>query len=387
MTRHKSRTRNNRRGAVAVLACFLMIALLAMLAFAIDLGYLANSQAELQRSADAAALAACYELVYKGTPGDPVNLSTNVQNVPTVAGQYAALNHVCGSAPGLAAADVVVGFMANPNQPGGTINTSANQNTFNAVQVTVHRSSSENGNVPSFFGRVFGVQGESSSATATAAVINNFGGFQAPSTSSGAGNLMILPYALDQGTWNALQAGSTSVTTDVWNYNASGQVVAGSDGILEVNLFPQGTGSPGNRGTVYIGNAQGTSDLVQQILYGISPSDLAVYGGQLTFDSSGNLYLSAKPGISAGTKSALASIIGQTRLIPIFTSVTGNGANANYDIVAFVGIRVMSVDLTGSMSSKNLTVQPALVYTRGGIASTSSTQQSYGAYSPVWLVK
>ncbi|HVC92602.1 MAG TPA: TadG family pilus assembly protein [Pirellulales bacterium] len=387
MTRRKSHLRNDRRGAVAVLACFLMIALVAMLAFAVDLGYLANSQAELQRSADSAALAACYELVYKGTPGTPVNLSTGVQNVPTVASQYAALNHVCGSAPGLAGGDVVVGYMANPNQPGGAINTAANQNTFNAVQVTVHRSSSENGTVPTFFGRVFGVQGESASATATAALISNFGGFQAPSTSGGTGNLMILPYALDQQTWNSLLAGNTSVTTDVWDYNSSGQVVSGADGILEVNLFPQGTGSPGNRGTVYIGNAQGTSDLVQQILYGISPSDLAVYGGQLTFDSSGNLYLSAKPGISAGTKSALASIIGQTRLIPIFTSVTGNGANANYDIVAFVGIRVMAVDLTGSMSSKNLTVQPALCYTRGGIASTSSTQQSYGTYSPVWLVK
>jgi Flp pilus assembly protein TadG len=387
MKRRKSHSHNNRRGAVAVLACFLMIALVAMLAFAVDLGYLANSQTELQRSADAAALAACYELVYQGTPGTPVNLSTNVQNVPTVAGQYAGLNHVCGSAPGLAGGDVVVGYMANPTQSNGTIDPAANQNTFNAVQVTVRRSSSENGKVPTFFGRVLGVQGESTSATATAALINNFGGFQAPSTNGGTGNLMILPYALDQVTWNALQTGNTSVTTDVWNYNASGQVVSGSDGILEVNLFPQGTGSPGNRGTVYIGNAQGTSDLVQQILYGISPSDLAVYGGQLKFDSSGNLYLSAKPGISAGTKSALASIIVQTRMIPIFTSVTGNGANANYDIVAFVGVRVMDVNLTGSMSSKHLTVQPALVHTRGGIPSTSSTQQSYGTYSPVWLVK
>ncbi|HUY36333.1 MAG TPA: pilus assembly protein TadG-related protein [Pirellulales bacterium] len=388
MTRHPSHIQNNRRGAVAVLACFLMIALLAMLAFAIDLGYLANSQAELQRSADAAALAACYELVYQGTPGTPVNLSTNVLNVPTVAGQYAALNHVCGSAPSLATGDVVVGYMADPTQPGGTIDTSANQNGFNAVQVTVRRSSSENGKVPSFFGRVFGSQGESTSASAIAALLNNFGGFQAPSTNGGNTNLMILPYALDQLTWNALQAGDTTVTTDVWNYNTSGQVVSGSDGIREVNLFPQGTGSPGNRGTVYIGNAKGTADLVQQILYGISPSDLAVYGGQLKFDSSGNLYLSAKPGISAGTKSALASIIGQTRLIPIFASLTGNGANASYDIVMFVGIRVMDVNLTGSMSSKHLTVQPALVYTRGGIPSTSSsTRQSYGAYSPVWLAR
>jgi Flp pilus assembly protein TadG len=412
MTRHKSRIRNNRRGAIALLACFLMIVLVAMLAFSIDLGYQANSQTELQRSADAAALAACYELVYKGTPGTPVNLSAGVQNVPTVAAQYAALNHVCGSAPAVAGSDVVVGFLANPS--GGTIDPSANQNSFNAVQVTVRRSSSENGKVPSFFGRVFGVQGESGSATATAAVINNVGGYQAPSTNGGTGNLMILPYALDQQTWNSLLAGNTSVTTDNWSCNngngnggncnngnnngddgegddnhcnESKPVASGSDGVRECNLFPQGTGSPGNRGTVYIGNAQGTSDLVQQIQNGISPSDLAVYGGKLAFDFHGNLCLSAKPGISAGTSSALASIVGQTRLIPIFSSVSGNGANATYNIVAFVGVRVMDVCLTGSMSSKHLTVQPDLVHTRGGIPSTSNTQQSYGTYSPVWLVK
>ena len=83
----------------------------------------------------------------------------------------------------------------------------------------------------------------------------------------------------------------------------------------------------------------------------------------------------------------MASIIGQTRLIPIFTTVVGNGNNATYDIVMFVGVRVLDVDLTGSMSSKHLTVQPATVFTRGGIASALSTQQSYGTYSPVWLVK
>ena len=142
-----------------------------------------------------------------------------------------------------------------------------------------------------------------------------------------------------------------------------------------MNLFPQGTGSPGNRGTVNIGASNNsTATLCRQITEGISPADLAYYpGGQLTFDASGNLYLNANPGISAGCKSALASIIGQTRLIPIFTSVVGNGNNAEYDIVEFVGVRIMDVNLTGSMSSKHLTVQPALVYTRGGIPATSSS--------------
>ena len=102
-------------------------------------------------------------------------------------------------------------------------------------------------------------------------MISNFGGFQSPMTSSGPGNLMLLPFALDQQTWNAMLAGSTSVSTDIWSYTALGQVVSGSDGIREVNLFPQGTGSPGNRGTVKIGTSNNsTATVVDQILNGIS---------------------------------------------------------------------------------------------------------------------
>ena len=388
MTRCQMRSRN-RRGSVVVLACCLMIALAAMVAFAVDIGYLANSQTELQRTADSAALAACYQLVYQGTPGTKIDLSSNVANVPNVASQYAVLNPVCQSGPSLASADIVTGFMADPTKSGGTINTLADHNTFNAVQVTVRRNASLNGQVPSFFGRVLGVFGENASATATAAMINNFSGFQTPSTNGGTGNLMILPFALDKQTWDDLQNGVTTDTTDSWSY-AGGHVVPGSDSIREVNLFPQGTGSPGNRGTVNIGASNNsTATLCRQITDGISPADLAYYpGGQLTFDASGNLYLNANPGISAGCKSALASIIGQTRMIPIFTSVVGNGNNAEYDIVEFVGVRILDVNLTGSMSSKHLTVQPALVYTRGGIPATSSSKSySYGFYSPVFLVK
>jgi Flp pilus assembly protein TadG len=393
MKRRYKNSNRSRHGTVAVLSCFLMIGMLGLVAFAVDLGYLANSQTELQRAADSAALAACNELHYGGTPGTPVNLSNYVADVPTVASQYAAANKVCASAPALAASDVVVGYMAGPGQPGATIDTGANINSFNAVQVTVRRASNENGLVPAFFSRVFGQQGEAASATATAAFLGNISGFGIPASGTGpgagTGNLMFLPFALDLDTWNALLAGTGS---DVWKWDSVNQcVVSGSDGILECNLFPQGTGSPGNRGTVTIGCSNGTSNLVRQIQYGLSASDLASYGGVLQLDSTGNLYLPANPGISAGTKSALASIIGQTRIIPIFSSVTGNGANAMYDIVQFVGIRVLDVNLTGSMSSKHLTVQPAWVYTRGAIAAASSgssnSQYTYGVYSPVWLVK
>ncbi|HEX7446514.1 MAG TPA: TadG family pilus assembly protein [Pirellulales bacterium] len=394
MRHHTKNLKHTRKGAVAVLACLLMIAMLGLLAFAVDLGYLANSQTELQRTADAAALAACAQLVYSPTPGGQIDAAYNAQMAPGVAAQYAAANKVCGAAPALSSNDVVIGYMPDPSQQ-SAIQTGGDPSQYNAVQVTVRRSANENGLVPSFFGKIFGVTGEATSATATAAFYNNFNGFGIPSTippgsSQTTPSLMFLPYALDQATWNSLLAGTGS---DNFAYTPGGchTVSSGSDGVLEVNLFPQGTGSPGNRGTVLVGG-NGTSTLVRQIENGLSVSDLSSYGGKLQLDSTGNLYLPAKPGISAGTKDALASIIGQVRIIPIFSSVSGNGGNATYDIVGFGGVRVMDVNLTGSMSSKHLTVQPAPIYTLGAIGvggsgSGSGTTNTAGVYSPVFLVE
>ena len=287
MIRRIANFSQRRRGTVAVLACVLMIALLGMVAFAVDLGYLATAQAELQRTADASALAACYQLIYQGTPGTPVDLTTNVQNAPVVAKQYAGLNHVCNSAPWLAGSDIVVGFMADPTHSGGTIDATANINSFNSVQATVRRNSYDNGMVPSFFGKIFGVDGTNASASATAAFIASVGGFGIPYSSTGPENLMLLPFAYDLPTWKAVLAGDASVSTD--NYNCLGNpgvVSSGADGVREFNLFPTGTGLPGNRGTLNIGvSANSTSIVVAQILNGISPAQMATYpNSQICFD-------------------------------------------------------------------------------------------------------
>jgi Flp pilus assembly protein TadG len=52
-----------RRGATLVLAAFLLVVMLGVLAFAIDLGYVMNTQVELKRATDAAALAGAGTLV------------------------------------------------------------------------------------------------------------------------------------------------------------------------------------------------------------------------------------------------------------------------------------------------------------------------------------
>lgn len=61
--RNSDLDRRPRRGAVVVLAALFMVALLGMVAFAVDLGYIMKVQTDLDRSVDAAVLAGAGELV------------------------------------------------------------------------------------------------------------------------------------------------------------------------------------------------------------------------------------------------------------------------------------------------------------------------------------
>jgi Flp pilus assembly protein TadG len=378
----------DRRGAITVLAALMVVLALVLAAFAIDLGYIMLVGTELQRTADAAAMAATWELIDDdlGSPG----LVDEVATARTKAGEFAGYNNVGAAAPTVdsnsannADGDVVVGYLSDPSDPACQM-TFGDVNTYNAVRVRVRKSAAMNGETPFFFARVLGMNSTAIEAEATAALLNNFGGFRAPPTGQ---TLDILPFALDDDTWNGMLAGGG---TDNWRWDSgSKQVLSGSDGIREINLYPQGTGSPGNRGTVDVGGANNsTADIARQILNGVNAEDLSHFpDGELKFDDNGELELNGDTGISAGVKDELASIIGKPRIIPIFNEVHGPGNNAEYTIIEFVGIRVMDVKLTGSMSSKRVMIQPANVKVWGGIPSDGITVQTHNLYSPVWLVR
>jgi hypothetical protein len=252
------------------------------------------------------------------------------------------------------------------------------------VSVQIQKTNDLNGKVPFYFAPVLGVAGREIRVNAIAAYATQIKGFKTPSGSSSS-NLNLLPFALDQATWDSLFGGSG---TDDYRFNTDGTVSSGSDGVREVNLFPQGTGSPGNRGTVDIGGSNNsTADIARQIVYGISVDDIAALGKSLVLDDNGTMTLNGDTGISAGVKDELASIIGQPRCIPVFSTVSGNGNNANYTIVKWVGIRIMYVKLTGSMSSKKVIVQPAALVARNVVAGDGTRTWSEKIYSPVMLAQ
>lgn len=132
--------------------------------------------------------------------------------------------------------------------------------------------------------------------------------------------------------------------------------------------------------------AESTYHIAGQIRNGLSQSDLDHHGGQLALDNSGRLNLSGNPGLIASLKDDLKAIAGKPVIIPIYRSVSEDGSKANFEIVKFVAVRIVAVNLTGG--SKHVSIQPAKLTFKGVIqASQGSYGTSVDIYSPPMLVQ
>ena len=100
--RVRFRTSDSRRGAIAILSAFILIFLLAMVAFAVDIGYLCVVQTQAQTVADAAAMAAA-----SGLPSGTATANAEA---------YAPLNTANGQPVTLQDSDVVLGTWNATNQ-------------------------------------------------------------------------------------------------------------------------------------------------------------------------------------------------------------------------------------------------------------------------------
>jgi hypothetical protein len=74
---------------------------------------------------------------------------------------------------------------------------------------------------------------------------------------------------------------------------------------------------------------------------------------------------------------------GKPRTICLYTTVSGNGNNAMFTIVGFVGVRIVDYNFQGS--NKCILIQPANVADSTAISGNNST--SYNVYQPVTLVR
>ncbi len=368
----QSQKRRPRRGAIVVFVAVLLIPLLALVAFAVDIGYIKVIHGELQNAADAAALAGTSQLLdrdeLKGLPPG-VSQAAEIASARTEAIKFALANTAGNVALQIDAnnsndpnGDIVIGHLANPQDPNSPM--SFTTYPYNSVKVRVRRTNAKNGPINLFFARYLGHQKVGLETTATATYEAGINGFKIKTT--GPKYSKLLPYALDVSVWNLVIAG---IGPDNWSYDPVTDTYSpGSDGIKEAKLFPNKGIAPGNWGTIDIGSpGNSSSELARQIREGPNQKDLSHYpDGEFKLGPNGTLVTGGDTGISAGVKDELASIRGQPRVIPLYLPpVIGTGNNAQFTIVGFAGIIITEVDLVGG--NKFMTIQPEYVDDGTGI--------------------
>ncbi len=373
-----------RPGNVLILFAVLLTALIGMVAFAIDTGYIALAKTRMQRTADAAALAgAQMTTTIPGQTVDPAAVRAEVK-------RYAALN-----SPGLTVRDQdIVLCRYAPYYPAGSrLSYDTTTKPANAVQVTIRRDGLANNPLALFFAPVIGTKSASLSATATAYIM------PAKGVMPGA---PLLPYTAQANYYYAAMGmanqtgvdGKKITVADDYTVNPTTLAVSsGHDGVNEVVLFgdnnTNNANKPGNFGSLDIGStSNGTGDLERQILYGPSPSDFQNPDFYAKVNADGSLYVpfdaTGDTGLSTTVKTSLEAIEGQPRIIPLYDTVTNPGNGATFHIIAYAGIVITKVDFSGS--PKKLWVQPAFLVSNRVSPSDSDAAVSYGVYTPPKLV-
>ena len=358
-----------RKGAVVVLVAVLLVVLLGCVALAVDIGYLYVARAELQRAADAGAMAGAQAL---GRDSDnPFDEFIYLWDIYNQAKSSAEANTCAGSAVRITQlSDVKIGYLEDPRDLTANLQT-VPLDQCNAVQVTARRTaSSQGGAIGLFFAPIFGISSSNVAATAIAAIDDRFYAYSPVSI----GGIGAIPFAVDEQEWtDSIINGNGD---DKYSYDPqSGNVLVSQDGVREIKLFPdkvkgkgKGNSGAGNFGILHVGSGSlGVPTIREQIRNGISQDDLVdatgkpmmdfyddESGAEVSHDILGN------PGIKAGLEDALAEKLGQKVGFFLYRSVSGTGANTSFEIVGMRFGRVMLVDLAGG--DKAVIVQPVPHY-------------------------
>jgi Flp pilus assembly protein TadG len=378
----------SRKGVAAVMFGLMLPVFIGFASLAVDTSMIAVARGQLSRAADAAALAGVQQLVTESRVRGATSLTTEITGANNQALAFAQDNSVLGSVPVLSTnisnasgGDMFVGYL-DPNNTSSTLNTSPDVTSlFNSVQVTLKRDATHGGAVPTLLAQIMGFNGcnvtVTSTATAQAFSVNGF-------KARGSANAYLVPIVLDKPTWQAMMAGTT---TDNYSYNPSTNTVTSGvgDNVHESQLYPVGSGSPGNWGTINVGVfSNSTSTVGDQIRNGITPAQLATYpNSTIQLDSTldpPSITFSGNPGLSAGIKSDLTDIIGKPVVIPIYDLNGGDGDNAWYRVIAFQPCRILRVDLQGN--PKYVIIQPCLINDPTAIPGSSQSWSQGGKVGP-----
>ena len=394
-----------RRGGVTIWIVLLIIPLFALVAFAVDLNYIWSVDGQLQNAADAAALAGADQLLAPNTVACLPNTSASQwDNLETAAAQdavraakaRAASETAAGSSVILNDDDVEVGYIrdpsASPNTTAGAFQPYPSDNFPNSVRVTVHLDNTvPAGPLQLCFGPLLGKPSVTRLAKATASLRGqNVTGFSGQ-------NCRLLPIAMGMDVHNVLEGKPTDPSGNIGfglgallsnllqlilnllfppppppgvsfqdaytvtlpiagGAQPPGNVTAGSDGIIEANVTTTKT-SPGNFYLVSLRDAAVTDDptYVNWILHGPSAADLATFGPNgLKASAGAPATMYGGPNLDSNMDAALKSVVGQTRLVPVYSSY--QSSTGTYKVIGFTAVVVVAVNLSGT--NPYIIVQP-----------------------------
>jgi hypothetical protein len=405
------RSRKSRKGTIAAITALLLLAILGLVACALDIGWIEMTRTQLQSAADASSLAGGTELIdglgyfATKTPDEVVDAAT------PVAIEFAGYNRNADLDSTLVDGDRDIEFgkatfeSLDDGGCGCWKKTSASEGAeyYNYVAVKVLRnqagSTAGDGPVPLFFAKIFGINEKSLRASATAAILPA-NGFRVDEGSDDTAD--VAPFALKDELWERFRRAQkyyddnpdldlsesnpdlesikdvdgpdpdaplfgalnednefVQLSFDDYTRTEAGGVSSGADGTLETSIYTGKLDSPGNWGTVDFGGTNNsTSDLSRQIRDGLDADDLSYYdNNQIVLSIDDPLDANGDTGEYSPLKAPLEEVRGQCKAIALFRSVVNPGNNANFELVKFVSVTVVHVNLTGTPVDREVRVQ------------------------------
>jgi Flp pilus assembly protein TadG len=378
MTRKRTDWRladQRRRGSITIAVVVSLTVLLGCLALAVDWAYVNMAHVELQRSADAASLAAARSLVDDDLLRVVRRRESDRHSALEAAHEFAAMNTTAGRPTQLVvdldageSPDVRIGRSVRAAGPARSFDEASNE--LDSVHVTARRSGPRNNPLGLLLGSVLGVRSAEVEAHAEATLDDRVIGF-APVGSVAA---PVVPLAI-------VADSSGSTCGDTWQHaivgregrddfgidEATGGVIAGSDGIPEIELFAPRDQRAGNVAVLDIANRLNDRTVARQMRSGLTPADLEALGGAIQLDSSGRLRLAAKFDLSRDLLPGLNSLVGKRRVWCLCeASGQRDRGPTGVAVIGFIGVRV--VDVRSTTDGVAVRVQPCMVVTRSAIA-------------------
>lgn len=271
MQRRGPMTLRNDRGTTIIFVAVAMFGLLSFAAIAFDMGVMMAARAQVQTSADAAALAAAQTMAFE------TKVLADIQKVGQAVGTQ---NKVWGATPDIQLTDITF-----PNCPP----TLAWSVTEKCVQARAYRTVARGNPVPTYLANVFGLSSQGVQATATARAVaanstnclkpwavadkwfDSAGPWAQTSTfDAAAGDSYVPPTATDYG--NGFSQRTAPDVPDYYGYQMVLKLPSPGQGVNEIPINAAGwamelslnsTAGPVNSTPAYVGNITGcTTDIV-----------------------------------------------------------------------------------------------------------------------------